>query len=190
MRPQINLAEKYANAIAAKSQTKTWSGQVVRSTAADGTCLVRVAGSVQTCRAPTGSDGKPVQVAVNSTVMAMRYPGSMMLTIMGGGGGTSTVASSAVIAQVSSEVTQHDIAGPMHTGILATTQAPWAARHATHTQGVADTTWTIVHGFGYKPNVNITDSAGNQVIGEVDYPDVNTAVITFSGAMSGTADLS
>jgi hypothetical protein len=58
-----------------------------------------------------------------------------------------------------------------------------------HHQDVPSAQWTITHGLGYNPNITVTDSAGDQVEGEVRYQG-STLIVTFSGAFSGTAYLS
>lgn len=60
----------------------------------------------------------------------------------------------------------------------------------THDQLVPSDTWTIAHGLGGYPGVNVVDSAGTQVEGGVTYLDANTVVVSFSAAFSGTAHLS
>ncbi len=61
-----------------------------------------------------------------------------------------------------------------------------------HTQSVASDVWTIVHNLGFPPGgVQIVDSAGQEVQGEVEYPIPNTTVlIRFNGPVSGIAYLS
>lgn len=59
----------------------------------------------------------------------------------------------------------------------------------THAQAVPAATWTVAHGLGKCPGVTVVDSAGDQVVGAVSYPDANTVVITFSAAFAGTAYL-
>lgn len=59
-----------------------------------------------------------------------------------------------------------------------------------HTQSVPSATWNVIHGLGYYPNVSIVDSANTQVIGDVDYVDANTIILTFRGGFSGKAYLS
>ena len=49
--------------------------------------------------------------------------------------------------------------------------------------------WTINHELGVIPVITIVDSSGNIVIGDTQYLDMNTAVITFSGGFSGIAYL-
>lgn len=59
-----------------------------------------------------------------------------------------------------------------------------------HNQGVASTTWTITHNLGFYPSVTVSDSADTIIEGQVDYPSVNTVVLTFSSAFAGKAYLS
>lgn len=59
-----------------------------------------------------------------------------------------------------------------------------------HTQTVASSTWTIVHGLQFIPNVTIVDSAGSVVEGDYSYPDENTIIATFLGGFTGKAYLS
>ena len=54
-------------------------------------------------------------------------------------------------------------------------------------QTVPSSVWTIEHNLEKFPAVNIVDSAGTEVIGAIDYIDINTVVITFTGAFSGRA---
>jgi N-acetylneuraminic acid mutarotase len=58
-----------------------------------------------------------------------------------------------------------------------------------HTQTIAAAVWTIVHNLGKYPSVSIVDSANDEVIGEVNYTNVNQVVVTFSAAFSGKAFL-
>lgn len=54
-------------------------------------------------------------------------------------------------------------------------------------QTVPSSVWTIEHNLEKFPAVNIVDSAGTEVIGAIDYIDLNTVVISFTGAFSGRA---
>lgn len=56
-------------------------------------------------------------------------------------------------------------------------------------QPTPSATWTINHGFGAKPTVTVTDTAGDECIGEVTHPTLNQTVITFSAPFAGTARL-
>ena len=58
-----------------------------------------------------------------------------------------------------------------------------------HIQGTVSNQWFINHNLNKKPSINIVDSAGTQVIGDVTYTDVNNVVINFSAAFSGSAIL-
>lgn len=57
--------------------------------------------------------------------------------------------------------------------------------HYTHSQSVASTVWTVVHGLGKYPSVDVEDSAGDPIVGAVEYIDLNTLTITFSAAVGG-----
>ena len=59
-----------------------------------------------------------------------------------------------------------------------------------HTQSAASDNWVINHNLGYNPNVTVLDSAGTQVIGEIEYNTINKLTLKFSTAFSGTAYLS
>lgn len=61
--------------------------------------------------------------------------------------------------------------------------------HYFHTQGAALDAWVIPHNLGKYPSVTALDSAREQIEGEVDYPDMNTVVVTFTGPISGYATL-
>lgn len=65
----------------------------------------------------------------------------------------------------------------------------WNWKHI-HTQGVAATTWTIVHGLGGFPNVTTVDSGGIEFEGDVSYVDANTITVTFLALVDGKAYLS
>ena len=56
-------------------------------------------------------------------------------------------------------------------------------------QNPASDVWTIQHNLNNYPAVAVVDSAGNVVIGDIQYIDRNTVVITFKAAFSGKAYL-
>lgn len=62
-------------------------------------------------------------------------------------------------------------------------------RRHVHTQGAASSTWNITHPLGGHPAVTVVDSAKNVVIGDVQYIDTETIVVTFNGSFSGYAFL-
>jgi hypothetical protein len=59
-----------------------------------------------------------------------------------------------------------------------------------HMQGSANSSWTITHNLGFKPNVTVIDSAGNIVEGEIAYTNSNSLTVSFQSAFSGNAYLS
>ncbi len=59
-----------------------------------------------------------------------------------------------------------------------------------HTQTAAASVWFIPHNLGYRPNVAIEDDEGNEVEGQIDWPDLNTVILTFVIPLSGSAYLS
>lgn len=59
-----------------------------------------------------------------------------------------------------------------------------------HEQMTPESVWTVTHNLGFFPNVMTFDSAGSQVIGDVDHINQNSITITFSGSNSGEAYLS
>lgn len=54
-----------------------------------------------------------------------------------------------------------------------------------HNQIVASDSWNILHNLGYKPNIQIEDSAGDSVLPfKITHNSVNNTLVLFSGAMS------
>jgi hypothetical protein len=49
--------------------------------------------------------------------------------------------------------------------------------------------WTIVHGLGCYPSVDVVDSTGATVEGDVQYVSSNEITLSFMGGFSGTAYL-
>ena len=62
-------------------------------------------------------------------------------------------------------------------------------KHYTHNQNTADLIWVITHGLGKHPSVEVVDSAGSVVIGDIEHIDLNTIKLTFTAAFSGKAFL-
>ncbi len=58
-----------------------------------------------------------------------------------------------------------------------------------HTQTVASDTWVILHNLNKFPSVTVIDSAGNEIVGDVIYDDVNQVTLKFKGGFKGTATL-
>lgn len=59
----------------------------------------------------------------------------------------------------------------------------------TFTQSVPSASWMIAHGMGKHPSVEVTDSSGEVVVGDVYYIDINTVRVDFIGGFSGSAFL-
>lgn len=60
-------------------------------------------------------------------------------------------------------------------------------KHYTHNQETSSDTWEVTHNLGKEPAVTVTDSAGTEVIGEVEYINSNKCILRFEGAFSGKA---
>lgn len=58
-----------------------------------------------------------------------------------------------------------------------------------HNQISSQNKWTIQHNLSKYPSIIITDSGGNQVMGDIKYIDLNTIELSFSGAFAGIAYL-
>lgn len=56
-------------------------------------------------------------------------------------------------------------------------------------QDIPTSLWTINHNLDAYPSVSIVDSTETIVIGEVEYIDRNSVVVTFNGSFSGKAYL-
>lgn len=60
-------------------------------------------------------------------------------------------------------------------------------KHYVHIQSMPASVWTVRHGLNKYPAVTVVDSAGTEVIGAVEYIDVNNVQLTFVGEFSGKA---
>jgi hypothetical protein len=58
-----------------------------------------------------------------------------------------------------------------------------------HQQPVPAGTWTINHNLGFRPSVELLDSGGQEIDGEVSHPTVNQTVVALSPATAGLARL-
>lgn len=58
-----------------------------------------------------------------------------------------------------------------------------------HDQSIPSDTWLVNHNLGKFPSVTITDTAGTEIIGEVEYVNSNSLILRFSAAFSGKAFL-
>lgn len=56
-----------------------------------------------------------------------------------------------------------------------------------HQQLTPSTTWTVLHGLGKRPSVDVFDSAGDPIDGDVEHLTDNSLTITFSAPVGGEA---
>lgn len=61
--------------------------------------------------------------------------------------------------------------------------------HLAFGQSVPAALWTVNHNLGKRPAVQVFDSAGTQVEGDVAHLNVNTLTVTFAFPFSGTCYL-
>lgn len=64
-----------------------------------------------------------------------------------------------------------------------------ASASYTHTQGSASVTWTISHNLGFRPNIQVLDVLGEEMVGytRTDAIDLNTTTLTWPDLLSGLA---
>lgn len=60
-------------------------------------------------------------------------------------------------------------------------------KHYVHKQETSSDTWEVIHGLGKEPAVTVVDSAGTEVIGEVEYVSLNKCILRFQAPFSGKA---
>jgi hypothetical protein len=60
-------------------------------------------------------------------------------------------------------------------------------KHVVFTQASPSATWSVNHSLNKFPSVTVVDSAGTQVIGDVQHIDSNNITITFINQFSGKA---
>ena len=60
-------------------------------------------------------------------------------------------------------------------------------KHYVHKQETSSDTWEVTHGLGKEPAVTVIDSAGTEVIGEVEYVGLNKCILRFQAPFSGKA---
>lgn len=57
---------------------------------------------------------------------------------------------------------------------------PGSLTSYTHEQILPASTWTIVHNLGFRPSIQVFDSAGGEAEGTVAHLDVTTLTVTFT----------
>ncbi len=60
-------------------------------------------------------------------------------------------------------------------------------KHYVHKQETSSDTWEVTHDLGKEPAVTVIDSAGTEVIGEVEYVGLNKCILRFQAPFSGKA---
>lgn len=63
-----------------------------------------------------------------------------------------------------------------------------ADKHYRHNQSTPSTVWLIPHNLNKHPTIEITDSGGTKVIGDIRYDSINHATAYFNSAFSGYAN--
>lgn len=58
-----------------------------------------------------------------------------------------------------------------------------------HQQSVSSTTWTIAHNLGFKPSVELLNTASQEIDGDVVHISNNVTVISFNVPVAGLARL-
>lgn len=92
------------------------------------------------------------------------------------------------IVQVVNAVTEEIIDIISDNVIIRTLGIP---SYYTHTQSTPSDIWIVNHNLGYRPGgIMVIDSSDREVIGSVNYININTLTISFVGGFSGTAYIS
>ena len=79
--------------------------------------------------------------------------------------------------------------GPGASDVAWSTPAGDGDKTYVHDQGTPSATWTITHGLGKYPSIDVVDTGGSVVIPSVHYDDVNQATLSFGSPTSGKAFL-
>lgn len=68
-------------------------------------------------------------------------------------------------------------------------QGPAGSGAYVHSQSSPSTTWTINHNMGIRPAVELLDSGGQEIDGEISHTNVNQTVVRLNPASAGIARL-
>lgn len=74
-------------------------------------------------------------------------------------------------------------------GDIIATDVPIADKYLEFLQVVPSDQWYIVHNLDKNPSVTVNDSAGTTVVGEIEYLNSNSLIISFQAPFSGKAYL-
>lgn len=70
------------------------------------------------------------------------------------------------------------------TGVIASSSGD---KNYVHDQASPNSTWTITHNLNKRPAVSVVDSAGTQIICDVQYDSDNQVTLTFDDSTAGKA---
>ncbi len=59
-----------------------------------------------------------------------------------------------------------------------------------HNQSTAASTWTVAHNMGYRPSIQVADSAGNLVDAQIKHDSDNQATVSLNVSIAGQAHCS
>ena len=82
---------------------------------------------------------------------------------------------------------------PLVDGLVPVVHLPPASGGASrydHTQTTPAATWTVTHSLGRYPNATALDTAQKRFWPDLQYPDLNTAVVTHAEPLAGSLHLS
>lgn len=63
----------------------------------------------------------------------------------------------------------------------------FADKNYVHEQNIAEKTWRVTHSLNKYPTVTVIDSAGNEVICNIEYIDTNNCIISMNAPFKGKA---
>lgn len=79
---------------------------------------------------------------------------------------------------------------PLHAATREYVDAGGSGGTYTHTQSTPATVWAVTHGLGFRPNVAVLSTTGEEVDAAVAWPTLDTVTISLAASMTGTAHLS
>lgn len=94
-----------------------------------------------------------------------------------------------VVSDVSVDVVEIGVVGPQGIQGIQGIAGSGAFQYV-HDQMTPSASWSVVHNLGGYPNVTVVNSAGDEVVGDIDYVDTNNITLSFMSAFAGKAYLS
>lgn len=108
-------------------------------------------------------------------------------------GSVTVTAEVVVVREVAVPATVITFLSPLNVAVVQTgpvaTVTPGGDATYVYFQLTPAAEWRIPHPLGKHPSVTVQDSAGRQVVGEVQYVTDDLVVVTFRAPFSGRADL-